>query len=435
MRIDGSGQWDNLITNAALNILGKMNPGDVVRAKILEIQSNELLLKLLDGTLLTAKTDIDLAMFEGKTLNFEITGKDGEKILLKPLTEEIPEKVTEHEQIKARLAELGIKPDSESIETARELKSHNLPVTAENLAKVLEAVKGFKNMDIPKAVFFVASKLEFTEKNIEMLNYVLNKSNGLGAKLDRLLEALLGTDNKEIVIKVAERLKALNGQQGLNEEAGINAAESHTADNHTASIKVNEFTVNGHTLNELTDGLLSEADGKNVKALIENSNFKNSLTEFFKENKLNESIPEKTEAFVKEFLNNTGIQFSAKEANDLIRIISRFASRLIKENARQEAKLPEKAAESIIRQAFENFHIRVSEERSLFKTEIRNLYRDMYMKLEVVKETLNMFKPDGQNEIKGTIENIQSSIIFLNEINNYNAYIQIPLNLPDFKTT
>ncbi|GAE89972.1 hypothetical protein [Acetivibrio straminisolvens] len=53
MRIEGS---ENVLINQAgsLDILSKLDAGDTLRARVVDITANELLLKLFDGTLINA---------------------------------------------------------------------------------------------------------------------------------------------------------------------------------------------------------------------------------------------------------------------------------------------------------------------------------------------------------------------------------------------
>jgi hypothetical protein len=58
----------------------------------------------------------------------------------------------------------------------------------------------------------------------------------------------------------------------------------------------------------------------------------------------------------------------------------------------------------------------------------------MYEKLEAIKESLKGSNSPTCESLSNKIDNIQSGIRFLNEINSHSTYIQIPINIMDKKT-
>ena len=51
----------------------------------------------------------------------------------------------------------------------------------------------------------------------------------------------------------------------------------------------------------------------------------------------------------------------------------------------------------------------------------------MYRKIELIKQVLDKTEFSNKSDIFKSIENLQSNLRFLNELNNNTTYIQIPL--------
>jgi Cu/Ag efflux pump CusA len=65
---------------------------------------------------------------------------------------------------------------------------------------------------------------------------------------------------------------------------------------------------------------------------------------------------------------------------------------------------------------------------------IKSVYNEMYEKLEAIKEGLRGSNSPTGESLSNKIDNIQSGIRFLNDINSHSTYIQIPINIMDKKT-
>jgi len=65
---------------------------------------------------------------------------------------------------------------------------------------------------------------------------------------------------------------------------------------------------------------------------------------------------------------------------------------------------------------------------------VKEFYRDIYKKLEIVRKVLEETDIPGKQEILNKVDNIKSDINFLNELNKHTVYFQIPLKIFDKNT-
>jgi len=66
----------------ALDILSRLDTGDTLRARVVDITANELLLKLFDGTLINAGTMTPIDAKKGELLDFIVKNKVNNQLFL-----------------------------------------------------------------------------------------------------------------------------------------------------------------------------------------------------------------------------------------------------------------------------------------------------------------------------------------------------------------
>jgi len=156
----------------ALDILSRLDTGDTLRARVVDITANELLLKLFDGTLINAGTMTPIDAKKGELLDFIVKNKVNNQLFLEIMKDGVQNAAQPNveDEIKNKLAQLGIKPDRRNMETAAELRANGTQLNAENITKVVDAVLRFKNLGIAKAAYLVSNNIIPEEKSITSLN-------------------------------------------------------------------------------------------------------------------------------------------------------------------------------------------------------------------------------------------------------------------------
>ena len=80
MRIDSGLQTQTINISNIPDILSKLNIGDAVKAQILEITANELMLQLFDGSKINASTLTSLSAKAGDYIDFVIKDKSNGQV-------------------------------------------------------------------------------------------------------------------------------------------------------------------------------------------------------------------------------------------------------------------------------------------------------------------------------------------------------------------
>ena len=134
MRIEGS--FDLMNNTNISDIMSRLDIGDTVRAKVMDIAGNELLLKLFDGTTVKASMLSSVNIKQGEIVEFIIKNKSESRLFLETLKNNGQKILSLEDEIKSELLGLGLKPDKRNIEAAKELKNNNTQLDRETIKKV-----------------------------------------------------------------------------------------------------------------------------------------------------------------------------------------------------------------------------------------------------------------------------------------------------------
>lgn len=99
-----------------------------------------------------------------------------------------------------------------------------------------------------------------------------------------------------------------------------------------------------------------------------------------------------------------------------------------KETLKEEA-INENAKKEVLEKVFNKFFVKLNDSHSKENLSVKNIYKEIYRKTELIKQVLEQAEFSNKAEVLRNIDNLQSNLRFLNELNNNATYIQIPLNI------
>lgn len=194
MRIDN---YANILASAKTNVgdlMSRLNPGDVIRAKVIEITSDEAVLKLFDGTVMRAGMLEAMNAKAGDTVMLAVSSKNEGTLYLESVKNLSRMIESNPETLKQLLETLQIKPDAQNLGLAAELLKAGAPVTAEHLKQAAALLSSKPALDSEKAVFMTLKGLNADRADVELLSRLLEGDVKLGQQLKEV-QALLDQAN------------------------------------------------------------------------------------------------------------------------------------------------------------------------------------------------------------------------------------------------
>ncbi|WP_265447776.1 flagellar hook-length control protein FliK [Acetivibrio straminisolvens] len=430
MRIEGS---ENVLINQAgsLDILSKLDAGDTLRARVVDITANELLLKLFDGTLINAGAMTPVNAKRGELIDFIVKNKVNNQLFLEIVKDENQNaaELDVESEIKNKLIQLGIKPDKRNMEAAAKIRANGASINAEAITKVIDAVIKFKNLTVDKAAYLVSNNIVPEEKNIKSLSMFVEGKVKLSAELLDLALSLGEIQDKNVALAILKKLDAIDYSSKKSGE---------TPDDGTSHInyengKIQHSQKNGYiednmALKSSKDNLGLESNlSQDDDATLENLG--NTMRHVDTGEKELLQLKKKTVDFINNYREN--IDKSHKKLTGLLKSLQTPDDGKVGDKGNFEAR----DAAEVIKKSFEKMFVKINEKVDSKEINVKEIYKDIYKKLEIVRNVLQDSNIPGKQEILNKLDNIKSNINFLNELNKHSVYFQIPLKVFDRNTT
>lgn len=426
MRINGYLNVEQGNASVITDVLSRLAAGDIIRARVIEIAAGELSLKLGDGTLFKAATMTPIDVKPGDTVDFIIKSNVNNQIIMETVKNEVNEKNSTETAalLMKELSDIGIKPDSRALEIASQIISKGISLDKASYDKVLESISIFKDLSPEKAAYLISKNIIPAEKSISSLNQIVEQKLKLGAEIENLFKEISDIKDEETKGLMARRL-SLAETEGQSKEKSFNASDLKSGkDSFKTSVPVSDIVDREF-----------EVLKNDVKAL----ELKQKIIDAINSDPKNTKTPEKLLEIIKsvpgELKDLTSID-KGKIDSILHNIINR-----IKEQSESKDELLNGAenkagrdmAKGVEKDDFSSSleKLFIKHDTGTIKEDIKNTYREMYEKLEIIKNTLINSNIENKDSLLLKVDNLQNNIKFINEINNHAAYIQIPLNIFD----
>lgn len=443
MRIEASANLPAQTINISNipDILSKLNIGDIVRAQILEITANELMLQLFDGSKINAASQTTVQAKTGDFVDFVLKDKNNGQIFLETLKGDETKQKSDSADIKKLLASIDIKPDAKNIELVKELKSNEIPFSKEIFMKAAELIKNIKSLTPEKAVFIASNDINPIEKNLTALKQLTDEKIRVGSEIDQIYKLLSNSQDKPSIDLILSKLSTITKQV----PTGSNVLTEKLTESLNKSIELTSPIVQNvikEEINNIKDTSLKNAFNKlDLEPKLENfvtTNYQ-LLT---KEN--TQPIVEKTNIFL-----NSEFKGFEKLPEDLQNVIRNIFSDVINKtvkskginenkqflNISEENLKPDNEQKQQLQRVFNDFFVKVESTNLKNDLNTKNIYKDLQHKLEDLKEAVNQSNISSKGEILAKIDSLDNSVRFINEVNHHNNYFQLPINMGDKNTT
>lgn len=416
------------------DILSKLNIGDVVRAKVIDIQANDLILKLFDGTMVTASSLSELGVKSGEFVDFNVKGKLENKLILE--TVKNPKSNELDSEIKKQLLSLNIKPDNTAMDVAKELKNQSIPINRDIIQKAVEGLLTLKNLTPDKAVFLAANNLEINEQHISKLNGLIENKAKLGSDIKDLVKLLESVDNSKLLQNIEKKLsdaveKNMSGfKEAISQTKDVEIPPNRGTDVNSVVVKLinKELEQASNNLKQLDMNKLQQSIEKAVKQEI-------SPVKDFNADKFVVTLGKELKSY--------GINLERlpeplqKELFSLAKSILENAKVLIEaySSDKESITIQTDKVKSFIAKELESIFVKIDENTTGKDIEAKKVLNDLLSRLDAVKDELQQSSIPAAKEMLAKIDSMESNIRFLNDINNFSSYIQIPLNVNNSNTT
>lgn len=433
MRIDGLLNGQTNISANALSILSKLNVGDMVRAKVLEITSGEVLLKLFDGSTVSAADTSGLNAKKGDMIDLLIKAKTDSQVFLEPKIES----TGKEENLGRLFAGMNIKPDLGAFEVAKEIKNQGFPLKKDIIEKAAGTLAALKDVSVKSAVFMAANGIEPSSEKMQLLKNMISGKDRLGSEIKSLVDEIKKLDT-DVLNKLNEVLS--KADQGKDTQLAKDVSRPHIPSKNEIPENSNKL-LNSEEIKENTKSntLNGEKDSQKTSPGLPLKDAESSAKVAQSSVQKGIELKDKDMSGKKltDILPKDEVSLKGKELKGMLQKLADFEDepygRLESNNTNIDephANVLRKVVKSIERAFIKIDHEITDSDLSLKKT-----YSELSSKLEMIKDTLKQQNNSESSNIIKRAETMEGSLKLINEINSFNSYYQIPLSFGDNNTT
>ncbi|NLY43813.1 MAG: flagellar hook-length control protein FliK [Clostridiaceae bacterium] len=190
--INTGAQWSSKIQSKGM--LAHVKIGDTLRVQVAEQKADLLYLRLPDGTLVSAASNIPLDIKPGDYVYLKVKSKTDFQTYVEIVKEGMADEKKSLD-IKENLLKLQLIPDSKNIRVASEMIKNNIPITREAFQKALALLNKYNQADLGELLFLHENEIPVTEKNIALFHQYIHHKLQLGEQLETLMEKLANLEN------------------------------------------------------------------------------------------------------------------------------------------------------------------------------------------------------------------------------------------------
>ena len=391
---------------ALLKLLSGLSNGETLLSTVIGEKDGQIQLKLGEGIIINAKQEKNVVLSPGSNVFLQVQKRADNTIALRPLYQNNNQENTA--EVALRAANLPLNDKAMEL-VARKMEYFN-PIDKASLQASYREIMEHAGVPVKYIVDLQNMGIERTPENLNQYKAYMNMENSVAEAFGNIEETIVS----ELYDSISELSSGASGEKALNlTDSLIKFADNLT---ETGSVLISKEELDS-LINKLNQtgkesvNLKALSDGDTDKSFIINSEAEAINTESEGKSssgeviKLNNYEPKDV---LKALLNDVKEAMSAGNGDKL--------KELIKD-------------ESVTRLFNKTFSSQfyLNEENLNSKQEIKDLYRRIYDGTNNLLNALNESGIENAN-IQAPVTNLAENVNFMNALNNFVPYVQIPFN-------
>lgn len=402
--------------------------GSVFQGDILDVRGNQVSIQV-GKYILNALLDHGMNVNIGDNLSFLVKDNTGGKVLLKPFGEN-GENI-QNSLIKT-LEEASLPVTERNMTAVKELMSYGMPIDKNSMADIDRLLNQFKSANVETIISLKSHNIPVTQENITQFEAYQNAEGKLLDQMKGMVKELYSMVENgntlpslektgELFEKLNELFKSIGEEMPKNlemPEGRVTVTISQTADaakNTEVPIYHTEEAVQKNTENmaaETERGEKSQAENNQIKNQTNhqvNPQEKDSLINTHTDSKINPQINQQSNRQVNLQVNQ---QINPMEEKTVLEV----KQHLLEEVKKMETNLKEK--------------LLLTPEQLAEKGEkaVKELYENIIKTADKMTELLES-SGEGKSKLMASAGDLKNNMNFMSDLNEMAAYVQLPVKL------
>lgn len=177
-------------SEAGLALLASLREGDVFTGEITNITQNQITLALSDSVTINALLSDALSYNIGDTASFSVKNNSGEQIVLKSVDNEKLQNLMNDQTIHNALRNAKLSVNETTVSLVHNLMKHGQPIDSASLNHYVQLLEQHPNATVEDIVLLTKMDIPVTEENINALHNYYDYSEGMTSQIKDLSQSL-----------------------------------------------------------------------------------------------------------------------------------------------------------------------------------------------------------------------------------------------------
>ncbi|WP_432400607.1 hypothetical protein [Wukongibacter sp. M2B1] len=405
------------------DLISRLKAGDILKAKVLSIVGDTIMLEINDKFALEAKDISSVRYNVGDLVEFTIADVSEDKLTIKS-------NISKLALLESKLSEMGIKLNDENKELVKLLFKNQIPITNENLSAILSTKNYYgklsdlvKENNLPISSETININIKEALKNLIKDNEIILKDES-NQQVSKAIKDINQGDSRSNLSFINEFLDGGNKSPleklvfMLKNNLNFNIKDNVLVDNIISGNKTITSQIEG-LIKLLDDEAMNNnifRDNVNIEKSIQDTNPKNTLI------RLMEKLDTSEENSIKEStVFKKSLQGINRKSKPEVFIQKSEASE--ESNVNFEKNLQNNEQKSKLLTLIQ----RLNASSVKGKGELTSIIKELFQSLDDIKNSVST--SENRSLITRHIDEIKTSFDFVNRLNENMAFIQIPINI------
>ena len=439
------GDYTNITAAGNNNVsdpISNLEKGDVIRAKVIEVTSDEAVLRLSNGSIIKAKTLEVLNAKSGQTITLTVASKSEGTVILESVKDATRIDI-KPDILKSLLEAIGIRPNVRNMELASEFLKEEAPVIADNMEAAAELMKSMPGLSPEKTAFLVSRGLDAGEIQIDVLNRFLDGDLKLGHQLKEIqaiLTQISDTQENVQASRPVTDMQAKISNEPVNQQLFVLTKDSSVQVSTSQRMAENVTNPAPSGTIEIRTG----EEGLAPEAIADDATFAGNLSEKAAETpsaeKSSGGMPAEIE--YEQVSTDPKAEQQSSKTVDTPNMMKQqqvaTQTSTLKESGQLSARQAEDGVSSLV-EAVKELFVKTDSSKLASEIDMDKLNNDLAQRMELLKAVTSYSQAKDSNVSKdlSTAANLVSNTLkLINHLNENNMlYYQIPINLSGYETT
>lgn len=427
--VDRSVQNQNVQNINSQNNTGGINlrdlaAGDVFRGEIININNQNVEI-LLDGNEhINATMQQALGLNIGEKLLFQVKDNRDTQLVIRP----IANNEVSSELVNKSLLTAGLTINDKNIAIVKELIANGQPIDKQSIINMIKLSSVYANESIDKLIDMTKNGIEINRENLDMYDAYTASSHYISENIMEIRDGIL-----EVFEKLLE--SDVNFSDFTENNVNIEDTTGNTTANDITSGNFNENSINPENLmgNTISSDSFTKINTilEDLSNIFDADNDNKQISESINVDKNNiynkESIQEASKESTKDFLKMVDSSDTFKELSEVLKNIGENMPKEAFNNIIKSPVFKEKITKLLMDRLYLN-PAKLSEDKKIVKNEVDKIYDKLNKLTEMIK---NMPENVKSENLSLAGDKLSKSMNFMNELNNIEAYVQVPVKFSE----